>query len=378
MISDKTALPSPAYILDEKKLESNLQLLKHVSENAEIDIILAFKGFALWNSFPLVRKYLSGATASSLHENLLCNEHFKTKSHTYAVAYKADEIDQLLEGSSHISFNSINQYNKFKEKAKAAKVSIGLRINPEYSDVATEIYNPSSPSSRLGITKEALINDLPPDVEGLHFHVLCESNSYALEKTLHALEANFGKHLSSIKWLNIGGGHLITHKEYDTTHLIDLLKRFRTKYDLSIIMEPGSAVAWEAGTLRTTILDIINNGGVTTAIIDASFTCHMPDCLEMPYKPKIRQGSLDFKKGQYQYRLGGISCLAGDFLEAYSFEEPLKIGDEIEFLDMMHYTMVKTSTFNGIQHPAIAIERKNGTVELIRAFSYDDYKNRLS
>lgn len=374
----QNSIPSPCFVLDEQALENNLSLIKRVADQAQVEIILAFKGFAMWSAFPIVRQYISGATASSVHEMMLCNEHMQTKSHTYAVAYKNSEIQQILEGSSHITFNSLGQLAQFGEKASKLGVSVGLRINPEYSDVETDLYNPSSPTSRLGTKAENLTSDLPEFVEGLHCHVLCESDSYALENTLKAIEEKFGHLLPKIKWLNMGGGHLMTKKGYDTDHLIKTLKEFKTKHNLHIILEPGSAFAWQTGTLKTTILDIVDNGGVKTAIIDASFTCHMPDCLEMPYRPNLTSGYTDVTKGEHQYRLGGVSCLAGDFLEAYSFDQALKVGDEIEFLDMIHYTMVKTSTFNGVQHPAIGIQRKNGDFELIRTFEYSDYKNRLS
>ncbi|MEO9967246.1 MAG: carboxynorspermidine decarboxylase [Reichenbachiella sp.] len=371
-------IPSPCFVLQEEALERNLRLIQEVSDKAQIEIILAFKGFAMWSTFPLVRKYIKGATASSVHEMMLCNEHMKTKAHTYAVAYKESEIEQILNGSSHISFNSLSQLDKFGKRAVEKGVSIGLRVNPEYSDVETELYNPSSPTSRLGVKSESLTGGIPDFVEGLHFHVLCESNSYALEQTLLALETKFGDLLKQIKWVNMGGGHLMTRNDYNTKHLIEILSAFRQKHDVHIILEPGSAFAWETGTLKTTILDLVDNGGIKTAIIDGSFTCHMPDCLEMPYRPNLKEGYIDPNKGTYQYRLGGVSCLAGDYLDLYSFDRPLHIGDEIEFLDMMHYTMVKTSTFNGVQHPAIAILKKSGEYELVKSFEYSDYKNRLS
>lgn len=372
------SIPSPCFILDEHLLENNLKLIKSVADQAQVEIILAFKGFAMWRVFPLIRQYISGATASSLHEMMLCNEYMESKSHTYAVAYKECEMDQILKGSSHITFNSLNQLNMFGPKAKANGVSVGLRINPEYSDVETELYNPSAPTSRLGVQSDPLKLEIPDYVDGLHFHVLCESDATAIEQVLESVEERFGHLLPKIKWLNLGGGHLMTRKNYNTDHLIKILKDFKAKHNLHLILEPGSAFAWETGVLKTTILDIVDNGGVKTAIIDASFTCHMPDCLEMPYRPNLENGYTDPHKGKYKYRLGGISCLAGDYLEAYSFDQPLRVGDEIEFLDMIHYTMVKTSTFNGIQHPAIGIKKKNGQFDLVRTFDYSDYKNRLS
>ncbi|MEO9803093.1 MAG: carboxynorspermidine decarboxylase [Reichenbachiella sp.] len=371
-------IPSPSFVLDEQALENNLRLIKRIADQAEIEIILAFKGFAMWSAFPTVLKYVSGATASSLHEMMLCNEFMHTKSHTYAVAYKESEIGQILDGTSHISFNSLNQLQQFGERAKKQGVSVGLRINPEFSDVKTDLYNPSSPTSRLGVKSDSLKNGIPNFVEGLHFHVLCESDSYALEQTLAAVEEKFGHLLPQIKWLNMGGGHLMTRKNYDTKHLVEILRAFKAKHGLNLILEPGSAFAWETGTLKTTVLDIVDHGSVKTAIIDASFTCHMPDCLEMPYRPNLAYGYSDADRGEFKYRLGGVSCLAGDFLEDYSFDRPLTIGDEIEFLDMIHYTMVKTTTFNGVQHPAIVIRKKSGKLELVKTFNYEDYKNRLS
>lgn len=371
-------IKTPAYVLDESALEINLKLIQKVSQQAEIEIILAFKGFAMWSAFPLVRQYVTGATASSLHEAKLCNEHMQTQSHTYCVAYKESEVEELLALSSHISFNSLGQLEKFGTLARQKGVSVGIRINPEYSDVKTDLYNPASPVSRLGITSDELGDELLEGVEGLHFHVLCESDSYALEKVLDNLELKFGAQLKKIKWLNMGGGHLITREGYDVEHLIGILKAFKAKHGIDIIMEPGSAFAWQTGDLHTTVLDVVNRNGTKTAIIDASFTCHMPDCLEMPYRPTIEEGDKNENAYTHQYRLGGVSCLAGDFLEAYSFYKELSVGDPITFKDMIHYTMVKTSTFNGIQHPSIAIKRKDGALEVIREFEYEDYKNRLS
>lgn len=369
-------IPSPCFVLDEKKLIQNLKLIDSVQQDAGIDIILAFKGFAMWSAFPQVKKYVSGATASSLNEVRLCYEEMGVKSHTYCVAYMEDEFDEIVSKSSHITFNSLNQYAKYVDRVPA-HVSIGLRVNPEWSDVETELYNPSSPVSRLGITSEKL-HDLPARVEGLHFHVLCESDSQALASVLVSLEKRFGKYLSKIKWVNMGGGHLMTREGYDTKHLVELLTGFRKKHDVKIILEPGSAFAWQTGYLHTSILDIVENGGKHTAIFDGSFTCHMPDCLEMPYRPALRNGSSDQVDGWNAYRLGGVSCLAGDFLEDYWFEKPLNIGDTLIFEDMIHYTMVKTSTFNGVKHPSIGILRSNGTFEVVRTFGYQDFKARLS
>ncbi|WP_420318380.1 carboxynorspermidine decarboxylase [Ekhidna sp.] len=369
-------IPSPCFVLDESKLIQNLKLINSVQKKAGIEIILAFKGFAMWGAFSIVKKYVRGATASSLNEVKLCNEEMGVKSHTYCVAYTDEEFDQIVSASSHLTFNSIGQYNKFISRVPV-EVSVGLRINPEWSDVETDLYNPSSPVSRLGISSKELI-ELPERVDGLHFHVLCESDSYALEKVLESLENRFGHLLPKIKWVNMGGGHLMTSQGYDTDHLINLLRAFKEKHKVDIILEPGSAFAWQTGDLHSSILDIVDNGGKKTAIFDGSFTCHMPDCLEMPYRPKLEKGSNVFIDDWHPYRLGGISCLAGDFLDEYWFEKPLQIGDSIVFKDMIHYTMVKTSTFNGVKHPSIGILKTNGDFELLREFGYEDFKNRLS
>ena len=378
MNQEHSHIPSPCYVLDEALLRKNLALIDRVQQEAGIKVILAFKGFAMWSAFPVVREYLSGATASSLNEAKLCVEEMGTKAHTYAVAYPPHHFEEMLEHSSYLVFNSLGQYEQFKAQALSTQVSLGLRVNPEYSDVTTELYNPSSPQSRLGILAEDLEEGLPEGIEGLHFHVLCESDSYALEKTLTAFEDKFGHLLSQLKWVNMGGGHLMTRKGYDIDHLIGLLKSFRERHGLEVILEPGSAVAWQTGDLVATVLDIVDNGGVKTAVLDVSFTCHMPDTLEMPYRPEVEGASTDSIEGVYPYRLGGTSCLAGDFLEAYYFDKPLTIGDRIVLKDMIHYTMVKTTTFNGVEHPSISIKRTDGNFELIRQFGYEDYKNRLS
>ena len=369
-------IPSPCFVLDENKLIHNLQLIDHVQKSAGIEIILAFKGFSMWSTFPLVMKYIKGATASSLNEVRLCNEEMGVKSHTYCVAYLPEEFNEIVEYSSHITFNSLNQYIHFIEKVPDG-VGIGLRVNPEWSDVETDLYNPSSPVSRLGISSTNL-SELPSRVEGFHFHVLCESDSYALEKVLASLEEKFGHLLPQVRWVNMGGGHLMTREGYDVDHLIDLLSKFRNKHNVDVILEPGSAFAWQTGDLHTTVLDIVDNGGKKTAIFDGSFTCHMPDCLEMPYRPKLEKGSDEKVEGWHPYQLGGVSCLAGDFLDEYWFEEPLGVGDPVIFKDMIHYTMVKTTTFNGVKHPSIGIIRTDGTFELIREFGYADFKDRLS
>lgn len=370
-------IPSPCFVLEEKKLENNLKLIRKVADESGAEIILAFKGFAMWSAFDLIREYVAGATASSMHELMLCKEYMKCKAHTYAPAYAPDEIQHILDGSSHITFNSLSQLNQYKALALKNDVSIGLRVNPEWSDVETELYNPANSTSRLGMNSDQLIK-LSENVDGLHFHVLCESDSYALENVLENLENRFGHLLHDVKWVNMGGGHLMTREGYDLEHLIALLKNFSEKHNVKVILEPGSAFAWQTGYLKTTVLDIVERSGIKTAIIDASFTCHMPDCLEMPYRPSIIGAHVDASASEFQYRIGGVSCLAGDYLEEYGFDYKLKIGDTLIFEDMMHYTMVKTTTFNGVKHPSIGTVNADGNFKLVKSFGYEDFKNRLS
>lgn len=368
--------PSPCFILEESLLHQNLKSLASVQKKANISIILALKAFSMWSVFPIVARYLKGATGSSLHEARLIYEEMGVKSHTYAPAYIPNEFDELISYSSHITFNSLNQYHFYKEKCHRNGISCGLRVNPEYSEVETDLYNPCAEGSRLGVTQAALKEGLPKGIKGLHFHALCESDSYQLEKTLHAFEARFGPYLAQLDWVNFGGGHLITRKDYDKAHLIKLLQAFQKKYpNLHIILEPGSAIAWQTGVLKSTILDIVDRHGIKTAILDASFTAHMPDTLEMPYQPEIANAS---KSGAYKYRVGGMSCLAGDYIAEYNFEKPLAIGECLIFEDMIHYTMVKTTMFNGVKHPAIALLQKNNKAHILRTFGYEDFKNRLS
>ena len=372
-------LPSPCYLLDENLLRRNLQLIKSVKERAGVDIILAFKAFALWEAFPIVREYIPTSTASSIHEARLAYEELGCLAHTYSPAYTDDTFDDILRYSSHITFNSLSQYNRFYNRVAAYNrhISCGLRINPEFSDVETDLYNPCAPGSRLGVVVEQLPATLPEGIEGLHFHTLCESSSYDLERTLAVVEQRFAPWLSQVKWLNMGGGHLMTRKGYDVEHLVSLLSDFRARHPhLHIIMEPGSAFAWQTGTLETTIVDIVENHGIKTAILDASFACHMPDCLEMPYKPAIR-GAKEPGQAPYTYRMGGNSCLSGDFVGDWAFDRPLAVGDRITFEDMIHYTIVKTTMFNGVPHPAIAIAKADGTIFICKQFTYDDYRNRM-
>jgi len=369
-------IKTPAFVLYEERIKQNLEVVQKVKDNAGVDIILAFKGFAMWSVFPMMRNYISGATASSLNEVKLCHEEMKTKSHSYFVAYQEEEFEEVVKMSSHITFNSLSQYSKFIDQVPET-IEVGLRINPGWSDVETELYNPSSSESRLGISLEEL-KELPERVTGLHCHVLCESDASSTAKLLNVLGEKFSKFFSQLKWINIGGGHLMTRAGYDLNLLIDSLKDFKEKYELAIILEPGSAFAWQTGNLITSVVDIVTNGGKKTAIIDASFTCHMPDCLEMPYRPDIKEGSKENVSGFIPYQLGGLSCLAGDFLDNYWFEKPLKVGHKITFKDMMHYTMVKTTMFNGVKHPNIVLRNKMGSYEMIREFEYKDFKSRLS
>jgi carboxynorspermidine decarboxylase len=334
----------------------------------------------MWGVFPVLKEYIKGASASSLDEARLCYEEIGTQAHTYSPVYKESDFRSVLEYSSHITFNSFAQYHKYSDTLLAHKgrISAGLRINPEFSEIGHDIYNPCSPGSRLGIAVTDLEkNGLPDDIEGFHFHVLFESDSYALEKVLKVVEEKFGKYFPRLKWINMGGGHLMTRKGYDTAHLISILRDFRNRTGLHVILEPGSAFAWETGELVATIEDIVENQGIRTAVMDVSFTAHMPDCLEMPYKPRII-GATDPVEGMPVYRLGGNSCLSGDFMGDWTFEKEIRPGDRIVFLDMIHYTMVKTTTFNGVQHPSIGIWTTGNEFRLLKEFSYNDYKDRLS
>ncbi len=374
------SIPSPAFVLEEDRLIKNLEIMKRVQEEAGVQIILALKGMAMWSVFPIIKKYLKGATASSLNEALLCYEEMGQRAHTYAPAYKEKEFEMLMRLSSHITFNSLSQFDRFK-KAVAdypGEISMGLRVNPEYAEVETDLYNPCAPGSRLGMIADQLPPELPSQIKGLHFHTLCESNSYSLEKTLDAFENRFASYLPQMEWVNMGGGHLMTDSNYHVDHLIRLLNAFKSKYDVEIIMEPGGAVAWQTGELVSTVLDIVENRGIKTLILDVSFTDHMPDTLEMPYRPSVKGALKEVDPKLPTYRLGGLSCLAGDFLDEYSFADPIKVGDRLIFEDMIHYTMVKTTMFNGLNHPVIGIWRQDQQFELVRSFHYLDFKNRLS
>ncbi|TAJ06882.1 carboxynorspermidine decarboxylase [Marinilabiliaceae bacterium JC017] len=373
-------VPSPCYVLDEGLLRKNLQLIKSVKDQAGIDIILAFKAFSMWSAFPIVKEYITKATASSIHEARLAFEEMGSKAHTYSPAYTEKEFPSILKYSSHITFNSLSQFERFLPMVQQSgkQVSLGLRINPQYSDVETDLYNPCAPGTRLGIIANQLPDTLPAAIEGLHFHTLCESDSTDLEKTIKAVEEKFARYIPQVKWINMGGGHLMTRKGYDTNHLVNLLKDFKKRWGVEIILEPGSAFAWETGDLVSTVVDVVENSGIQTAILDVSFTAHMPDCLEMPYKPHIIGAHQEPVEGKPTYRIGGNSCLAGDFMGYWSFDVPLKPGDQVVFADMIHYTMVKTTMFNGVPHPAIAIWNDEKGLRIVKEFTYEDYKGRLS
>lgn len=377
---DFNQIPSPCYVLEEDKLRANLALIKSVKDRSGADIILAFKAFALWKAFPIVREYIPYSTASSVFEAQLAFEEMGSRAHTFSPAYTEENFPTFMKYSSHITFNSISQFERFYPmiEADGNRISCGMRINPEYSEVETELYNPCAPGTRFGVLCSQLPEELPAGIEGFHFHTLCESSSFDLEKTLQQVDAKFGKYLPNLKWLNMGGGHLMTRKGYDTEHLINLLKTFNAKYpNLQLILEPGSAFAWQTGELVSTIVDIVENHGIKTAILDVSFACHMPDCLEMPYKPAIR-GAVEPNPELPTYRMGGNSCLSGDFVGDWSFEKELKIGDQIIFEDMIHYTIVKTNMFNGISHPSLAIWTSEDKLDVFREFTYQDYKSRMS
>lgn len=375
---DYSKIPSPCYVLDEKLLRRNLELIRSVQERSGVEIILAFKAFAMWRVFPIIREYIRYSTASSLAEARLAFEEMGSPAHSYAPAYSDSEFGGIMQCSSHITFNSLSQFSRFYPQTIGKNISCGLRINPEFQSVGVDLYNPCTPGSRLGVTVDLLDEKLPAGVEGLHFHTLCESSSYDLEATLRVVEEKFAKFFPQIKWLNMGGGHLMTRSDYDVEHLVSLLKAFKAKYPhLHIILEPGSAFVWQTGVLVSTVLDIVENGGIKTAMLDVSFACHMPDCLEMPYKPAIRN-AFDPIPGKPLYRMGGNSCLSGDFYASWSFDKELQVGDRIVFEDMIHYTTVKTTMFNGVTHPGIGIWTKDERFQLIRRFGYEDYKSRMS
>jgi len=377
MSIDFESLPSPCYVIEERRLRENLRRIQQIKEAGRTEILVSLKAFATWAVFPIFREYGFGASASSLHEARLAFEELGVKAHTYCPAYEEKSIEEILRYSSHLSFNSLPQLRRYGDLAAQRGVSIGLRINPEFSDTAYDLYNPCRPGSRFGVTAEQLGENLPPEVEGLLFHTLFEADSFALERVLSVFERKFGRFLSRLKWVNMGGGHLLTREGYDPAHLIQILHDFQSRYGVRTILEPGSAFTYQTGYLVSTVLDIVENRGIRTAILDVSFTCHMPDCLEMPYKPVIL-GATEESPGKPTYRMGGVSCLAGDFMGNWSFEAELKPGDKIVFEDMIHYTTVKTTMFNGIAHPSIGLWSDSSGFRLLKAFDYDDYKRRLS
>ncbi len=373
-----TTLPSPCWLLEEEKLQKNLELISDIKQQSGSKILLALKGYALWKSFPLIKPYLDGCCASGLHEAKLAADTFKKEVHTYSPAFKEEEIDEIAKISHHLVFNSPAQFHKFSTQAKKInpKLSLGLRVNPEYSESPKEIYNPCGLYSRLGTTLENMDDTVLEHCDGLHFHALCEQDASALENVLKNFEEKFGKYIKQMKWINFGGGHHITRKGYDVEKLIGLIQTFKTKYDVDVYLEPGEAIGWETGTLVTTVLDIVHNG-MDIAILDSSAEAHMPDTIIMPYRAEV-EGAGKVGEKAHTYRLAGNTCLAGDIMGDYSFDMPLQIGDKIIFEDQMHYTMVKATTFNGIKLPAIAIQKVDGTIEVLREFGYEDFKNRLS
>ena len=378
-------MPTPIYIIEEKKLRRNLTLIAGVAAKADIEVILAFKAFALWKTFPIFREYIHATTASSLFEAKLAYEAFGAPAHTYSPAYTDEEFDEIAGCSSHLTFNSLSQYERFHERAKG--VSLGLRVNPEYSEVGTLLYNPCAPGTRFGVTADKLPDTLPEDIRGFHCHCHCESGADVFERTLQHIEEKFSRWFPQLEWINFGGGHLMTRKDYDVDLLIRLMQGFHERYPwLKVILEPGSAFAWQTGPLVSHVVDIVEDKGIRTAILDVSFTCHMPDCLEMPYYPDVR-GAIHVEDGNHKaqnsklkaqsYRLGGNSCLSGDFMGDWQFDHELQVGEEVIFEDMIHYTTVKTNMFNGVRHPSIGMLHEDGKLEILREFGYSDYKNRM-
>ena len=381
---------TPYYILYEDKLHENLKLINKVSSESGVEIILAFKAFALWKTFDIFKEYICSTTASSPFEAKLANDYFGSLAHTYSPAYEENTFNTILECSKCITFNSLSQYSRFYDKIKDwnsnpanHNISAGIRINPERSEIATDIYNPCAPGTRFGISASDMPANLPDGIEGFHCHCHCENDSYALERTLDTIESKFGKWLGNIKWLNLGGGHLMTRKGYDINHLVKILQDFRHRHpNLEIIMEPGSAFAWQTGDLIASVVDIVEDKGIKTAILNVSFTCHMPDCLEMPYQPEV-EGALSLGNeiknitDENIFRLGGNSCLSGDFMGYWLFPNGLNVGDEIIFKDMIHYTTVKTTMFNGIQHPSICMKRHNGNIQMLREYKFEDYRDMM-
>lgn len=372
-------IPSPCYVLEEEKLMKNLEILDRVQKESGAKILLALKGYAMWSTFPLCGEYLHGITASGLHEAKLGREEMNKEVHTYSPAFKDEDMDEIIAISDHIVFNSFVQWGHFRDKVlkSGKKVSCGIRVNPQYSEVEPPIYNPCIIGSRLGTIREHFRADMLEGIEGLHFHTHCEQNSDALERTLVHFEERFGEFIPRMKWINFGGGHHITRADYDVKRLIRIIKEFKARHkNIDVYLEPGEAVGWKTGFLIGSVLDIVNNG-MDIAILDVSAAAHMPDCLEMPYRPDVRFSSLAGEKN-HAYRFAGNTCLAGDVIGDYSFDMPLKVGDRVVFEDMIHYTMVKNNTFNGVPLPSIGILTKEGEFKLVKSFGYGDYKMRLS
>lgn len=378
-----SGISQPIYILEEARLRRNLNLIANVAREADVEIILAFKAYALWKTFPIFREYIHATTASSLSEARLALEEFGSKAHTFSPAYTDDEIDEIARCSSHLQFNSLTQYERYHERARRVNptISYGLRVNPEYSEVGTDLYNPCAPGTRFGISADKMPETLPDDIEGFHCHCHCESGADVFERTLQHIEDKFSRWFPQLKWINFGGGHLMTRNDYDTLLLVDILQKFHVRYPwLKVILEPGSAFAWQTGPLVSQVVDVVEDHGIKTAILNVSFTCHMPDCLEMPYNPAVRGSEYieaDDKSSRYIYRLGGNSCLSGDFMGYWKFDHALQVGENVIFEDMLHYTTVKTNMFNGISHPAIGLAKLDGTLEILRKYGYEDYRDRM-
>ncbi|MCR5180275.1 MAG: carboxynorspermidine decarboxylase [Bacteroidaceae bacterium] len=412
-------MQTPYYLLEEARLRRNLALISEVAQRSGAEIILAFKAFALWKTFPIFREYISHTTASSPDEALLASEEFGSWAHTFSPAYTEKDFPTILRCSSHITFNSLSQYRRFAPAARqwnqqaaagavAHPVSLGLRVNPEYSEIETELYDPCAPGSRFGVLPQDLPSpaDFPADIEGFHIHCHCESSAESFARTLVHIIDKFAAWFPHLRWINFGGGHLMTRQGYNTDLLVATLQSFHERWPhLKMILEPGSAFAWQTGPLVASVVDVVENHGIKTAILDVSFTCHMPDCLEMPYHPVVRgavlreeepaaaemhassaQESADSsaehpasaqEPAAFAYRLGGNSCLSGDFMGTWLFPQPLEVGQQIVFEDMIHYTTVKTTTFNGIHHPSIVLQHLDGTLQLLREYSYKDYRDRM-
>ena len=373
-------IPTPCYVLDEGLLRRNLDCLASVRRRTGAKIILALKGFAMFSAFPLIREVLDGTTASSLNEAILGSQEFGKEVHVYAVAYRDHQFEEILLLAHHVTFNSLSQWERFRESALAAagQVSFGLRVNPGYSEVATEIYNPCRPGSRFGVSADRLAGSDLDGLDGLHFHSLCEQGSDVLERTLRVVERDFAERLRDCRWLNMGGGHHISRPDYDIDRLCRCIDHMQSTYDLEVILEPGEAVALNAGYLVSSVLDLFASGDEQIAVLDTSATAHMPDVLEMPYRPVIL-GAGAPGEHPHTYTLGGLTCLAGDVIGAWSFPEPLRVGDRLVFTDMAHYTMVKNTAFNGVDLPSIALyDPEAERVSVVREFDYEDYRSRLS